>query len=393
MALSEEVWTHPAQVFCSQEIDRAELCKYKDELRRELELVCGSPSFRTSPKSREFLRHVVLHTLEGNVDLLKERLIGMALMGRDASYDTSTDAGVRVRANDVRKRLNVHNRGQANRSGLFFTLPPGVYVPLFQRSQVEPSQTNDALALDELQTEPQQPLSLYQLIVPTLAALFLCIVCMRWQLVQEHRFTDFWQHVLQGDGAFLYLPPSRVGSGPEMVAMQGLKVAAPLLDLAGEFHHRFTPISTFTPSLISGGMLVYINVVSGQADKLGADSALPDRQFPSRANRFVAQNTVAGRAIFDRKALYPQQPLLGRAALFTMINGPQRLIYIDGTDDAAIRMLVDRLCDQATFPTVLDDSLGRDTMIQALFPAERNGEVIIVRQPLPRLQADLERWP
>lgn len=48
---------------------------------------------------------VLDRTLHGNVDELKERLIGIALLGREACYDTGSDAGVRVRANDVRKRL------------------------------------------------------------------------------------------------------------------------------------------------------------------------------------------------------------------------------------------------------------------------------------------------
>ena len=88
-----------------EEIQLGELSRFASELKAAVEVICKSPPFRTSAKSCQFLRHIVQHTLEGNVDELKERLIGIVLLGRETTYDTGSDAGVRVRANDVRKRL------------------------------------------------------------------------------------------------------------------------------------------------------------------------------------------------------------------------------------------------------------------------------------------------
>jgi hypothetical protein len=62
------------------EIPLAELSQYAPNFRQALEVVCESPAFRTSPKSCEFLRHIVHRALSGDTDELKERLIGMSLL-------------------------------------------------------------------------------------------------------------------------------------------------------------------------------------------------------------------------------------------------------------------------------------------------------------------------
>ena len=72
----------------------------------ELEAICGDQQFRSSHRNCAFLRYVVTETLEGRAADLKERTLGAALFGRPISYETGTDAVVRVRANEVRKRLS-----------------------------------------------------------------------------------------------------------------------------------------------------------------------------------------------------------------------------------------------------------------------------------------------
>jgi hypothetical protein len=70
-----------------------------------LEEILDSPAFKSSQRSRQFLQYVVNHTLDGNIDLLKERLIGERVFGRTVGYDTGQDSIVRVKANEVRRRL------------------------------------------------------------------------------------------------------------------------------------------------------------------------------------------------------------------------------------------------------------------------------------------------
>jgi len=196
-----------------EEIQPDELCRYTFELQAAVEVVCKSPSFHTSAKSCQFLRYVVHHTLSGNVDELKERTIGIELLGREASYDTGSDAGVRVRANDVRKRLAAYYA--ANQPDLEFSvdIPSGAYVPRFYIARRLPDALPDpqpvfVVALPESLPALPKPaeLSLPQLALPSLVALFLCVICIRWQIAQEDPFVTFWQTVFQDHHALLTCP-------------------------------------------------------------------------------------------------------------------------------------------------------------------------------------------
>ena len=219
-----------------------------------------------------------------------------------------------------------------------------------------------------------------------LVAVFLCIICVRWQLAQEHSFTSFWQQILQGDHALLYLPASRADGKQDMVAIQQLNLAAPLLDLAGQFHHRFTVVSSPSPNDALSGVLLYVGVhTTGDLD-----SAMPG-SFRGVAERFLLANAANAVTIIDRHS--PNQVVSRHAALLTIINGTQRIIYINGTDDAAIRSLVNRLCDESTFPASLADSFQPGTMVQAVFPSGTYAKAIFDREPLAGFRAALERLP
>src|SRR5580658_3627746 len=103
------------------------------EIAVELELlsILDGPAFRGSPRSRAFLQFVVEETLAGRQDSLKERTVGIAVLGKRSDYDTGADSGVRVRANDVRKRLAWHYEAIAPRAGVRIELPAGAYTPRF----------------------------------------------------------------------------------------------------------------------------------------------------------------------------------------------------------------------------------------------------------------------
>ncbi len=100
-------------------------------VRTHLASILQSSPFRNSPRCQEFLSYVVESVLAGRRDQLKERLIGVQLFGRDASYDTGDDPIVRVKANEVRKRLAQFYEEAGAGDGVKITLPPGSYVPQF----------------------------------------------------------------------------------------------------------------------------------------------------------------------------------------------------------------------------------------------------------------------
>ncbi len=99
---------------------------------RELDRLLGSPSFKGSKRSQEFLRHVVDAALREESETLKERTIGVALFHRPADYDTSVDAIVRVKANEVRRRLAQAYQELGPAPEVEIALPPGSYVPEFR---------------------------------------------------------------------------------------------------------------------------------------------------------------------------------------------------------------------------------------------------------------------
>jgi hypothetical protein len=371
-------WFSSASVSRWHEVQKSEFRKYSTQIRDVLETVCTSSSFRSSSRSCEFLRHIVLHSLEGDTDALKERLIGMVLLGRDAAYDTSTDAGVRVRANDVRKRLNNYNKTPPPNAEIQIQLPAGSYVPLFFHSRTESGAESEGPGV---LVADAPPLSFRRLAVPTLAALFVCIICMRWQFSQEHSFSTFWSQVLRDDRALLYLQPLSAGGGQDVVDVRELRLAAPLLDLAGEFHHKFTLIGTLKQVAPADTVVMAV----GPALPAGIQESMLES-----SSRFRMAATPNGRRIVDASAKDPYIAGADQGSLLTIMNGApdgtedgtRWLIWIDGTDDAAIQSLVERLCDQVAFPEDLATSFRPGTVTQAVFPAGSRSEPLIVRFPL-----------
>jgi hypothetical protein len=345
------------------EIPLSELTQYTTDFREALHAVCESPAFRTSPKSCEFLRHIVHHALGGDTDELKERLIGMSLLGREASYDTGSDAGVRVRANDVRKRLAAYNNANIEAGGFTFDLPSGSYVPRFLRDarlslRVQDKAIGDQPMLYDIDT----PLTFQRLAAPTFAALFLCVICLRWQIAQEHPFMMFWQSVFQGHNVRLYLPPTDNSSGHQLVAMQEIQASVPLLNLAGQFHSQLN----LTGEAVAGAGEFLISI--RPASEIRHSQATTASLLPLDANRLTVMDTVAGRRIFDRTTSKPFPTSGSSAALLTISNGPGRSIRIDGTDDASVSSLIRLLCERDTFPEGLADSLAEGTVTQVVFP-------------------------
>ena len=101
-------------------------------VRAHLERVLASKAFAGSKRSQDFLRLIFEHTLAGQLDHLRERAIGAEMFGRPIDYDTANDAVVRVKANEVRRRLAQYYAEEGpQKDGVWFDLPTGTYVPEF----------------------------------------------------------------------------------------------------------------------------------------------------------------------------------------------------------------------------------------------------------------------
>lgn len=161
-------------------------------VRTHLNQVLASIPFQRSPRCREFLQYVVERTIEGRSDLLKERCIGLALFGRKADYETADDSIVRVRANEVRKRLTqFYLRSTA--TGVQFGLAVGSYVP-----QITIRETG--LASDPIEPAPRAaPLSLpdrrIRVAAAGLAVIVLTLLVFWFARGRTTPLEEFWKPV------------------------------------------------------------------------------------------------------------------------------------------------------------------------------------------------------
>jgi TolB-like protein/tetratricopeptide (TPR) repeat protein len=100
-------------------------------VRRHLEQIVGSHAFSGSKRTQDFLRLIVEHALAGEVDSLKERMIGAEMFGRPINYDTGSDSVVRVKATEVRKRLAQYYLETDEKTNVRIELHSGSYMPRF----------------------------------------------------------------------------------------------------------------------------------------------------------------------------------------------------------------------------------------------------------------------
>ncbi|MFL6417631.1 MAG: hypothetical protein ACJ74Y_18410, partial [Bryobacteraceae bacterium] len=104
----------------------------KLEVEQQLLRIAKSSAFSASPRCQQLLSYLVNQSIAGAYDLLRERVVGAEVFGRDVDYDTGGDSIVRVRANDVRKRLAQYYDGAPGRDReIRIHLPTGSYVPEF----------------------------------------------------------------------------------------------------------------------------------------------------------------------------------------------------------------------------------------------------------------------
>jgi hypothetical protein len=111
-----------------------------ETVRFELQRILASPLFQASKRCHDFLEYIVSSTLGGELDGLTERFLGAELFGRRIDYDTKSDSIVRVRANDVRRRLTEYYADQHSTPKVLIALGAGSYVPEFHWPHKEDAQ-------------------------------------------------------------------------------------------------------------------------------------------------------------------------------------------------------------------------------------------------------------
>ena len=102
-------------------------------IRKVLEEMTSSLPFRTSRQCQDLLRYIILHSLSGEDESLRERVIGVEVFGRRADYDQAADPVVRIRAADVRKRIALfYEATEAANRQVKIAIPSGSYRASFE---------------------------------------------------------------------------------------------------------------------------------------------------------------------------------------------------------------------------------------------------------------------
>jgi hypothetical protein len=123
-------------------------------IRTELSTILRSSNFSGSKRCQDFLEFIVDQALDGNYEYLTERFLGAELFGRPINYETGTDSIVRVRANDVRRRLAQYYSEGHGGAQVVIELALGNYVPEFHWRAPEAAGTAPDVASHEARTMP-----------------------------------------------------------------------------------------------------------------------------------------------------------------------------------------------------------------------------------------------
>jgi TolB-like protein/Flp pilus assembly protein TadD len=109
-----------------------------EAIQVELERILKSTPFANANRSQRFLRYVVECSLNNRDEFLKEFSIAMDVFGRNASYDPSINATVRVEAGRLRSRLRDYYAREGVNDPLVIDIPKGGYRATFTEREGVP---------------------------------------------------------------------------------------------------------------------------------------------------------------------------------------------------------------------------------------------------------------
>ncbi len=156
------------------------------QVEAELRRILQSPGFRTSKRSQEFLRYIVSTSLDGRFDELKERVIGIRVFERLPDYDTGEHSIVRVKANELRKRLAQFYSESNEPSAVEIHLPKGSYTPEYRWTNVEEPDGPILVAEQSEQKEPEERKPAHLLVWSAgVIALLSVLSVMTWYFVHD----------------------------------------------------------------------------------------------------------------------------------------------------------------------------------------------------------------
>ena len=321
------------------------------------------------------------------MDSLKERSIGIDLFGRDSSYEPSSDATVRVRANEVRKRLSSYYASPDGSSELRIDLPTGSYVPRFVPYVAETPRITlphpGQLALTDrpgtLLAVPSivPPVNALTLVRPALLALVVCTLLLRHQLENRGDYLRFWDRIFAGRSALVLSvsPQDRLSLASSLY---------PLVWVAGRYGVDATlqgDSLTGTRQEALASVQVSYAAASGSPTDPRLRWILAASPNGAGAVNSSSQGTIV--TLKDNKSVDPgsggQFDALhgGRAtsvALLTIFPEDSATLHVQGTDPEAIRSLLEELTVERNFPSGVVERLDTRHTMQLLMFRDTAGD-------------------
>lgn len=103
-----------------------------EKLKQQVERICQSHVLEQCELLKAFLRYVVVASLEHPGAQPKEYTIATEVFGRDQTFDSRSDAVVRVQARRLRSKLREYYAAEGKDDKILIELPKGHYIPKFK---------------------------------------------------------------------------------------------------------------------------------------------------------------------------------------------------------------------------------------------------------------------
>ena len=124
------------------------------EIEAVLERILASRTLASSPRQQALLRHIVVETLEGRGDRLKEFSLAVDVFGRPPSFDPRVDSIVRVQASRLRSQLADYYAKDGAAETARIEIPAGGYLATFSRTAPQPPPQHKRAAAFKTPTAP-----------------------------------------------------------------------------------------------------------------------------------------------------------------------------------------------------------------------------------------------
>lgn len=123
-------------------------------VREALERLIASETFARSERARKLLRYLIERELAGEAERLKGFAIAVDVFGKDAEFDSATDAVVRVQAGRLRELLAQYYAVEGVADPIRVVIPRGSYVPSYEAM---PNGAHEAAAPEQPHAAPAAP--------------------------------------------------------------------------------------------------------------------------------------------------------------------------------------------------------------------------------------------